>query len=180
MTILKKISWFTFFVFPLILCAQYTSNDLINWETGRKLNWGNYNGNPDPASDAAASTATYLGVEYSFSNNSFSYKITCSFSRNQSWGRFKTDYILAHEQGHFDITEIFARKLKKALSQYTFNRNTYRKDLDEIYQDITDEKINTQSQYDRETDFSRNKEKQAEWLKKIEKMLDELKKFAGY
>ena len=70
MTILKKISWFTFFVFPLILCAQYTSNDLINWETGRKLNWGNYNGNPDPASDAAASTATYLGVEYSFSNNS--------------------------------------------------------------------------------------------------------------
>jgi hypothetical protein len=66
------------------------------------------------------------------------------------------------------------------MSEYHFNRNTYRKDLDKIYQDIQNEKDKMQDQYDHETNFSRNKEKQIEWLKKIEKMLGELKGFANY
>jgi hypothetical protein len=37
-----------------------------------------------------------------------------------------------------------------------------------------------QDQYDHETNFSRNKEKQIAWLKKIERMLGELKEFAHY
>ncbi len=37
-----------------------------------------------------------------------------------------------------------------------------------------------QQQYDRETDFSRNKEKQAEWLAKIASDLKSLEAFAGY
>ena len=35
----------------------------------------------------------------------------------------------------------------------------------------------TQNEYDDETNHSINKEKQAEWLKKIEKMLEEYKDF---
>jgi predicted secreted Zn-dependent protease len=85
-----------------------------------------------------------------------------------------------HEQGHFDITEIFARKLNKAMSAYHFNQNTYRKDLNKIYQDIIKEKDNMQDQYDHETNFSRNKEKQMEWLKKIQTMLEELKEYDNY
>lgn len=177
---LKSYSWIVILAFPLALRAQSPKEELINWQAGRKLTWNDYYGKPDPASDAAASTATYLGIEYSFSNNNFNYKITCSFSKNKSWVRYKNDFVLSHEQGHFDITELFARKLNKAMSEYHFNRNTYRKDLDKIYQDILDEKDNMQDQYDHETNFSRNKEKQIEWLKKIEKMLGELKEFANY
>ncbi len=43
-----------------------------------------------------------------------------------------------------------------------------------------EEKEKLQNQYDKETDFSRNKEKQAEWLKKIEKMLEESKDYSEY
>ena len=92
----------------------------------------------------------------------------------------KTDYILSHEQGHFDIAEIFARKLYKKMSEYKFNRRTYQKELNKIYQDILDEKEEIQNDYDRETNHSINKEKQAEWLKKLKRLLEEYEDYAGY
>src|SRR5579885_2924178 len=130
MQLLKNKLWIISFVFPLTLQAQNSQDELINWQAGRKLTWNDYYGKPDPASDAAASTATYLGIQYSFSNNTFQLKISCSFSKNKSWVRYKNDFVLSHEQGHFDITELFARRLNKAMSEYQFNRNTYRKELD--------------------------------------------------
>src|SRR5574338_86889 len=126
----KKYLWIIALVFSLTMQAQNSKEELIPWQAGRKLSWNDYYGKPDPASDAAASTATYLGIEYSFSNNNFSYKISCSFSKEKSWVRFKNDLVLSHEQGHFDITELFARKLNKVMSEYRFNKSTYRKDLD--------------------------------------------------
>ena len=62
----------------------------------------------------------------------------------------KTDYILSHEQGHFDITEIFARKLNEALQNYTFNKKTFRRDINSIYQSIVEQKEEYQKTYDEE------------------------------
>ena len=180
MRIVKKYTWLTIFIFPLFAISQDANEELLNWNTGKKLVWEDYKSKPDTRSDAAASTATYLGINYSVSGTSLSYKITCSFSKDKSWGRYKTDYILSHEQGHFDITEIFARKLNKKISEYKFDRSNFKTDLQKIYQDILDEKEQFQNQYDEETDFSRNKDKQAEWLIKISKMLNDLKDFSNY
>lgn len=177
---LKKHLWIALLLFPLAFHAQSSKEQLIPWQDGRKLSWNDYYGKPDPESDAAASTSTNLGVQYSFNNNTFQYKINCSFSKNKSWARYKNDFILSHEQGHFDITEIFARRLNKALSEYRFNQKSYRNDLDKIYRDIMGEKDKMQDLYDHETDYSRNKEKQIEWLKKIEGMLKGLKEFGRY
>jgi hypothetical protein len=43
-----------------------------------------------------------------------------------------------------------------------------------------DEKEQYQNKYDAETDYSRNKEKQSEWLKRIEDELEELEVFTSY
>jgi len=180
MQIVKKNTWLICLIAPLITIAQDTNEELVNWNPEKRLDWNDYKSRPDVRSEAAASTATYLGVNYSITSSSFNFKIICSFSKNKSWGRYKTDYILSHEQGHFDITEIFARKLNKKIKEYKFDRTSYKTDLQKIYQDILEEKEEFQNQYDDETDYSRNKEKQAEWLKKIEKILEELKQFAKY
>lgn len=165
---------------PASLLSQETDEELIKWSGSKKLTWADYKASPDPASDAAASTTTYLMISYNISNSNFSYKIESKFSRTRSWGLHKTAYILGHEQGHFDIAEIFARKLNKKMAEYRFNRKTYQKELKKIYQDILDEKEEMQNEYDRETNHSINKEKQAEWLKKIEKLLEDYKEYAGY
>ncbi|HEY6503868.1 MAG TPA: DUF922 domain-containing protein [Chitinophagaceae bacterium] len=172
-------------IFPLLIVtvlsfAQSSKEELIDWKADRQLLWTDYKGEPDPGSDAAALTATYLGIEYDISEKGFSWKIQCRFSKNRSWGRSKTDYILQHEQGHFDIAEIFARKLNKKMSEYKFNKTSYQKDLKSIYESISKEKEDFQNQYDRESDHSRKKEQQAEWIKKIEGMLKELNDYADY
>lgn len=160
--------------------GQFNNEELISWNANKKLTWADYKGNPKPESDAVASTATYLGIEYSFNNKGFGYKITCSFSKTRSWGSHKTDYVLAHEQGHFDIAEIFARKLNWRMSEYRFNKNNFKTDLKNIYDGITKEKEDMQNDYDRETNHSIKKEKQAEWLKKIGQLLEEYQDFSNY
>jgi hypothetical protein len=167
-------------ILPAFCFAQDKDEELIDWSASRQLGWSDYKAKPDPNSDAAASTTTYLGIEYNMNEKGFTYKIQCKFSKTRSWGHSKTDYILKHEQGHFDIAEISARKLNKKMSEYQFNKSTYKKDLKTIYQNITDEKEDLQNHYDKETDHSRKKEQQAEWLKKIEKMLKELKDYSEY
>jgi predicted secreted Zn-dependent protease len=176
---MKKNFLFLLFFPPLILFAQKEGN-YINWSAGRKLVWDDFMAQPDKQGDAAALTATHLGFSHSVVSGKVSYNIECRFDKNKSWGRVKNDWILKHEQGHFDIAEIFARKLHKAVFAYRFNRNSFQKDLDALYTGIVKEKEAFQQQYDDETDYSRNKVKQEEWVKKIEKMLEEFKVFAGY
>ena len=175
-----KLCFLLLLVIPATCFAQGKDEEMIEWDSSRQLTWSDYKGRPDSRSDAAASTTTYLGIEYRMDEGGFSYKIQCRFSITRSWGRSKTDFILNHEQGHFDIAEIFARKLNQRMSQYRFNQNTYKTDLKSIYDGITKEKETFQNQYDSETDHSRKKEQQLEWLKKIEKMLVELESFRGY
>lgn len=173
-----------FFICLMLLAssafAQRDNEELIRWDDVKRLNWSDYKGKPDPNSDAAASTSTYLVIDYNISQNTMTYKIQSMFSRTRSWGLHKTDYILSHEQGHFDIAEIFARKLHKKMSEYKFDKRTYQKSLGKIYDEVVEEKTEMQNDYDRETRHSINKEKQAQWLKKIEKLLEEYEDYADY
>ncbi len=106
--------------------------------------------------------------------------MSCVFDKTSSWGKIKTDYILSHEQGHFDIAEIFARKLYRILKNYTFNTRSSPKEIPALYRQLMKEEGEFQNQYDSETNFSRDKPQQAAWLEKIQQELDQLKEYAGY
>ena len=112
MITLKKCFSLILLFIPLFVFAQDKNEELIDWNSGHRLAWNDYKGAPDPNSDAAATTTSYLGIEYNLTNNKVTYKIVCRFSKNKSWGLYKTDHILGHEQGHFDITEMFRHQFK--------------------------------------------------------------------
>ncbi len=183
---LKKITGLLAFLLPLLPATGQSDThtgkkeELISWSATRRLTWDDYLASPDPNSDAAASTTTYLTISYNISNRDFGYGIESKFSRSRSWGLYKTPYILSHEQGHFDIAEIFARQLNKKMKDYRFDKRTYDKELKRIYDETLADKKKMQDDYDRETNHSINREKQAEWLKKIEKLLEEYKAYADY
>ena len=176
---MKKLFSHFLFLIPLLLSAQADEN-FINWESGRRLNWDDFKATPLKNSGAAALTATHLGFSYNFKNGKISYTIECGFEKDKSWGLVKNDWILKHEQGHFDIAEIFARKLFMAISEYPFNKKTFESDLDKIYNTVIAEKETFQQQYDDETDNSINKSEQEQWLKKIAGLLSEYKSWMGY
>ena len=155
-------------------------DEMIPWNNQRKLNWDDFLSAPQKQGDAVASTSTSLGISYQVKNGELTYTITCNFSKKKSWGLLKTDYILAHEQAHFDITELHARRLYEALYHYEFNPETFKKDIAAIYEKIVNEKEAMQEAYDKETDHSRRKKLQYDWLEKINSMLAETEPFAAY
>jgi hypothetical protein len=167
-------------ILPAICSAQERDRDLIHWSERKKLSWSDYKGNADRSTGAAASTATYLGIDYNFSPKGLTYKITCSFSKNKSWGLHKTEYILSHEQAHFDIAEIYARQLNKRMAIYKFNPNTYKEDLRKIYEEVLQEKDQMQNKYDEETNHSINKDKQGEWINTVRLLLTDLDTYKVY
>jgi hypothetical protein len=156
-------------------------DDYIPWTPSYRLNWTDFMCAPQHNSnDVVASTSTALGLAYQIRNGKLTYQITCRFSKNKSWGLVKTPYILQHEQGHFDITEIFARKLYQVLSHYQLNRPTFQADINTIYDTLMQAKEAFQQAYDAETDHSRNKRHQQEWLERINQLLTDTQPYANY
>jgi len=165
---------------PKEVVVNDDDNKTISWTPARRLMWDDFLCEPQHEGDAVASTSTSLGLSYQVRDNQLTFHITCDFSKEKSWGLLKTDYILAHEQGHFDITEIHARKLYEALYQYQFNPSTFKKDISEIYSRIVKEKEDMQEGYDGITDHSRKRGLQMEWLEKINKLLADTEMFSNY
>ena len=156
------------------------SNEL-DWSSNRRLTWEDFKASPDPHSTNAALTSANIKFEYGYGAKGFTYHIRCLFNKKQSWGRVQTDYILSHEQGHFDIAEISARKLNKLLKEYKPGKpSDISRDISHIYENAMQELDNMQENYDSETQFSINKPKQQEWLEKIRKILSSLESYSSY
>lgn len=156
------------------------TNHLIDWSSSRKLAWSDFLGTPDSNDENAALTCSNINFKFGYGSTGFTYSISCRFDKRQSWGRIKNDYVLAHEQGHFDIAEVYARKLSKALKEYRYNHNTVSKDLTGIYQALMLEHHKVQNDYDVETNHSLNKEKQGAWFEKITEELKTYQDYANY
>jgi hypothetical protein len=157
-----------------------SDEDIIPWQPERMLAWDDFLCAPQKQGDAVASTSTSLGIAYQLRNGKLTYDITCHFSKHKSWGSLKTEYILAHEQAHFDITELHARKLYEALYNYNYDPASFKKDIGIIYERIVKEKEAMQEAYDGETDHSRKRRIQYDWLEKIDILLEETEMFAVY
>ena len=160
--------------------ARKADDEYIPWVTNHRLRWDDFRCEPKRNTDAVASTSTALGIAYQIKGGKLYYQVTCKFSKNKSWGLVKTPYILAHEQGHFDITEIFARKLHQALQGYSLNNSSFQQDINTIYETVVRAKESLQAAYDADTDHSRNKRKQEEWLERIDLLLQDTQPYATY
>jgi hypothetical protein len=174
----------TFFLCTIISFSRMffpvQDDSFIDWSANKKLIWDDFRKEADPNSPNAALTSSIIKYDFSYnSDGGLKFRIHCQFDKNKSWGRIKTDYILSHEQGHFDIAEIFARKLNKALKEYTPTPNV-KKEVGKIYVDNMHAFRDMQDLYDKETDNSINHPQQAAWLKKIADQLKELEPYANY
>lgn len=156
------------------------SQDTIYWSPCYKLKWEDFQGKADSSSQFGA--VSRPGIKYYLSANedSFNVKVICFFIKSRSWTRLKSsDTLLMHEQVHFDIAELFARKLRKSFSEYKFNYQTAGKDIDKLFLLNKQERIKMDTLYDKETNFSRNRKQQLLWNEKIKPELDKLKRYTS-
>lgn len=80
--------------------------------------------------------------------------------------------ILEHEQIHFDITELIARRLRKKIHLYSKAMSPSSLQLE--YKSSLYSLNDIQEKYDSETDHGRLYKKQVEWKERIQKELIDL------
>jgi len=175
---LKMSSRFLLYCILLLISVSVFAQEeeVIPWSAERKLQWSDFKGTYLKTEWAAATTAS--GISYSFKTFEkddqwyLDFKVNCEFFPQKSWYQPKLcdSLILSHEQLHFDIAELHARKMRKRIASTTFTKNV-KKEVREIYKDILKELMIFQNKYDRETNFSRDRPKQLLWNKMIAEAL---------
>ena len=106
-----------------------------------------------------------------------SVKVYALFIPDFSWVResaIKNKAVLAHEQLHFDIVEVFARRLRKQLQQLKATHNDYQKLTDREKRKTLRALRSVQEDYDQETSGGNKIMTQQKWKNKIDNNLAEL------
>lgn len=163
--------------------TSYAQEQII-WEKGSKLKWSDFKGKPK--SDTMKSAMTSSGIKFKVRSADggkgkmkLIFSIAAKFSPQRSWVRpgKESKYLLAHEQIHFDIAELFARRLRKNLTQ-AYLSNSFQTEFKDVYYSTLQDMEQYKKRFNKATEYSRNKEYHKEWAEKIEKELKDYSKFA--
>ena len=157
---------------------------VLSWNETYRLSWADFKSEPNNNTSAAAITASGITFGFSITQTdenqviSFTSEVHAHFYPEQSWYKIEQadDHVLGHEQLHFDITELYARKFRERISKLRVSNNIGR-ELKGIHQTINKELSEIQNTYDNETDFSRNYEAQAKWTAFVKLELQKLAKY---
>lgn len=175
---------FTLFVLFLVfkaisLNAQYDDDSILYWTKNRLLKWSDFQGKVpiNCGNTKAISTPNIKSINYFRNGKIKNIKILCYFEMNNSWTKDTTALLLEHEQVHFNLAEVYARKIRKAFSLL----KAQNKDNFEIYNDTIKnmlfENHKRQTEYDYETKHGTDSKQQDKWNKQISKELELLKDY---
>ncbi|WP_435412227.1 DUF922 domain-containing protein [Psychroserpens mesophilus] len=173
------------FVIVLFLCLNAFSNEgeTIPWSETKKLAWTDFKGPIEADSDAAAVTAS--GITFSYAIRKTDDRITdfeaqaeAHFYTENSWFIKDrcNDHILAHEQLHFDITELHVRIFRYRLERLEISQHI-KSELNKLHETVNRELAEMQHNYDTESQNSINKEEQIKWNAYV---AENLKKFEAF
>lgn len=175
--------WIIFISFCVFNFNKVFGQKII-WKEDQKLAWSDFKSKSNNMGNANVVAYTHCGWEYSAvvssdSNVPVKIGIQTIFKENQSWKDVKriTDYALLHEQKHFDIAELFARRLRKEVEEKVVSSGDYIKYFHGIYNKIAKDYKDFQASYDRDTRNGINTIKQAEYNTLITEELEKLKKY---
>ena len=99
------------------------------------------------------------------------FTVKLSVIRGNSWvvAAQKSDPLLAHEQGHFDITGLVARDLVKALGALRVSTtDELQREVSRLFETYDAWAKSLSKQYDEETNHGRNTKSQSDWESRIQ------------
>src|SRR5436309_615678 len=88
----------------------HTADDFIFWNAEHPLKKEDFKGKSSAQGHSYGSTYSAILLHTKEENEKIDFVIEAVFIPSRSWLKTDSEYGLKHEQGHFDITEIYARK----------------------------------------------------------------------
>ena len=151
-----------------------STDNQFSWSKERKLTWDDFKGKPDKLMQAAALTYTDISVNGSLIDGKITMEVKNFFDSKLSWSKNKNSAsLLAHEQLHFDITELYTRKIRKELNAIASEKTIKDGTINKMSSKLLKEWKEFQLKYDNETNHGTIAEKQKEWEQRITLLLVE-------
>ncbi|WP_213188717.1 hypothetical protein [Cloacibacterium caeni] len=185
--ILKNIFFFIGFI--SLMSFSFVKDKFILWQENKKLKIQDFKAENNDT--IKVNRKQFLGaisairIEYSSlqrnKNSVPEFSIKTYFDPNESWMLLKNDYVLQHEQIHFDLTELYARKMRKSVESLrqknVTNISIYRKKIQQW--NVMKEKASNQFDADNQDYYIKigqkilfqKNPKQEAWKKKVDREL---------
>lgn len=152
--------------------------DTIPWKENSSLKFSDFKSKPFGSFQGN----TYAGITLDFkqdANGSHFFLYTIFFCKH-SFLKDTSANLLNHEQLHFDIAEIYRRKLLQQFSLRDFSKEkNFSAAVQKIYNQVNEEMNKEQDLYDKETNHGINSTKQKEWIESVHSRLKALGNFQG-
>lgn len=156
-----------------------TQQDSIPWDKNVQLQWSDFTGRADTSSQWVAVCPASVYVRGFMDKGLPNFLVTNSFMKKEAWTKDPTSAnILRHEQLHFDIAEVYARKIRQSIDSLR-RRNV--KTVSNYSLEITKlikKRHEIDSLYDEQTSHGTYGDEQSDWNQKILKELEALNDYA--
>ncbi|MCB9171238.1 MAG: DUF922 domain-containing protein [Flavobacteriales bacterium] len=158
------------------------SPEHLLWPDHPTLSWSDFKGDPKTLPEGyAAITHSEISASYATDASGVRTHVQCWFVPSLSpvsrTGRTSA-MLLQHEQGHFDLTEVYARQLRQAFAHERLTRGNVAKRVSFLADSVTHALDARQDLYDRETHYGQEEAVQLTWTARITKELEALEPWA--
>ena len=153
-------------------------NDTIVWQKDSLLTREDFKGKV--TKQWAGCCATFLMVTPVENEGNMLFSVQAVFQKSKSNIIQTSDYILKHEQLHFDICELYARKLRKMMSETDYKKvRDIQHQIQTMYNKVSMDCEKYEVKYDEDTNHGENPAKQKVWEDDVANQLKELDQYSS-
>ena len=170
---------FSFSVFaqrsPITPNIRKLKNDTIIWKPDSLLRKEDFKARPRSKNGPLGLSAIGLLLYPGESGGQLLFYVEALFVKSKSYLVEFSVYVLRHEQIHFDISEVYARILRKRIAETNFKKvRNATAEINKLYEKTSAELFREETKYDNDTQHGINSAKQKVWEEDIARRLKEL------
>jgi hypothetical protein len=167
------------------LDRDLAKHEAVPWSASRRLTWDDFRGVP-PASDPerAAETAYSLFHALDCRGKTFEFRVVAAVLPRQSWVRpailsnsAQNSRTLRHEQTHFDLSEVYARRMRRYFAELRDPCAKTEPELEAQSDKLIRDESTAQRRYDDETSHGRLAPRQASWDADVARQIASLDRY---
>lgn len=162
------------------------ADEVIVWSATRKLDWKDFKGKPPAGTLGGALSAISHDYAAGCRDDALQVRVQTIFMPRQSWVTYRiaasglaSRVGIVHEQIHFDLAEVYARRIRKMFRELRDPCPRSDAELMGMAERVIKEHWTAQRRYDTETENGQVERRQNDWQKKIDGELAALAEFAG-
>ncbi len=148
------------------------------WSARRPLAWSDFQGPPPSEGSEGAKISYTVYSGWRCRGTVFEFRVIAGFRPRQSWVKAivlndstQRRTILRHEQTHFDLVEVHARRMRRAFGDLVRPCSLTDRELSALAERLSQEEKAEQRRYDSETNHGLLADKQAGWSAEVTRRL---------